>query len=165
MNEEQRKPKWGLSELRLIMLFTILLLVVFAVCFLYIAFIDRPGPDKMPPYTVTNNELKNAFFSYVSAHNGSLPIFNGTYTNGECLDCNVINISAVLITNGGIVSRAPDGLYLSASGNDNCGGNASLGCSPHASYIWIVDAVGNVFSYCAGTGCTTNNSGYQDVWP
>jgi hypothetical protein len=87
------------------------------------------------------------------------------YSNANCSECYVINISALLIANGGLLRETPENCRLSATGNDNCGGNASLGCSTDASYIWLVDADGNVFSYCAGAGCATNNSGYQDVWP
>ena len=166
MSEEQGKPKRGFSELRLIVLLTVSLLVIFTIWFLYMAYISNPpGPGKEHPYIATKDDIRNAFYSYAADHNQSFPLFNSTYTNDNCSNCSVINISALLTVNGGLLNGVPDGCYLSTSGNDNCGGNASLGCSTDASYIWIVDNDGNVFSYCAGAGCATNNFGYQDVWP
>jgi hypothetical protein len=117
------------------------------------------------PWFGLSDDIGNSVAYYQSTHNGSLPIFNGTYTNANCSECSVVNISALIVTNGGLLREAPNGLNLSPSGKDNCGGNTSLGCSSANSYIWIVNNDGVVFSYCAGAGCTTNNTGYQDVWP
>ncbi|MFA5055067.1 MAG: hypothetical protein WC562_02695 [Dehalococcoidia bacterium] len=121
--------------------------------------------EKARSYLTVSDEIKNAIAQYCSDHNGLLPTLNGTYTNAECPNCSVINMSALLVENGGLLREAPKGLNLSPSGKDNCGGNTSLGCSSANSYIWIVNNDGVVFSYCAGAGCTTNNTGYQDVWP
>ncbi|MFA5055036.1 MAG: hypothetical protein WC562_02540 [Dehalococcoidia bacterium] len=116
-------------------------------------------------YNTVSDELKNAVAQYASDRNGSLPILSGTYINADCLNCPVINISALLTANGGLLAEVPQSCNLSTSGNDNCRGDTNLGCSNEGSYIWIADTYGNVFSYCAGAECTTNNSGYQDVWP
>ena len=121
--------------------------------------------EKELAYMITLDELQNAAVVYSMDHDGSLPTLTGNYTNNCCQNCRVININALLEANGGILHEAPDGLYLSASGNDNCGGNAILGCNNYSSYIWIVNTSGNIFSYCAGSGCTTINACYQDVWP
>jgi hypothetical protein len=166
MNTDQGKPKAKRSGLRSLMLFAILLLVIIAALFLYVLGSGwHEAPNKSLPYPYVKDDLQNAVTAYSTDHNESLPILKGTYTNANCSACSVINISALLIANGGMLRAAPSGLNLSSSGNDNCGGNASLGCSNYGSYIWIVDTHGNVFSYCAGTGCETNNSGYQGVWP
>ena len=116
-------------------------------------------------YITGREQIQNAVTGYSANNNGSLPTLNGTYTNANCSNCRVINISALLTANGGVLRTYPNGLNLSANGNDNCGGNASLGCRNSSSYIWIVDTYGTVYSYCAGADCKTNNSGYQGVWP
>ena len=166
MSEEQRKPKKKWYRKRSVIAELLILLVVFVIAvFIYLLRGEVPYAPHDRAYLVTKDELQNAVAYYRDANDESLPILSFAYTNAECLNCHVLNISALITANGGLLQNYPDGLNLSASGNDNCGGNASLGCSPDASYIWIVDNDGNVFSYCAGAGCATNNSGYQDVWP
>jgi hypothetical protein len=125
----------------------------------------EPTPSKSAAYRMIKDEIQNAVTAYQTDHNELIPTLSSIYTNADCSACSVINISALLTAHGGTLRDAPDGLNLSASGNDNCGGNTSLGCVNGWHYIWIVDAEVNVFSYCAGAGCTTNNSDYQDVWP
>jgi hypothetical protein len=165
MSEEQGKPKrWYRKQLIIVAL--LVLLVVFVIVVLtYLLRGEVPYVPYDKAYIVTKDKIQDAVAYYRDANDESLPILSFAYTNAECLNCHVLNISALITANGGLLQNYPDGLNLSDSGNDNCGGNASLGCSTEGSYIWIVDANGNVFSYCAGAGCTTNNSGYQDVWP
>jgi hypothetical protein len=161
MSEEQgqqKKKGWGF----LLLFFVILLIAGYCVWF---ANSGLPPDMRGPVWDEAHDDIKNAVTGYATYHNGSLPTLNGIYSNANCSDCSVINISALLHTNDGMLYDYPDSLHLSASGNDNCGGNASLGCRNDSSYIWIVDTYGNVYSYCAGAGCITNNSGYQDVWP
>jgi len=165
MSEEQ-----GNSIKRLYKAWPTILYLSFLLCIIgFVIFIsvgqkyEKESPQK--PYSVDQWDIQNVVQYYESMNNGSLPLLDGTYTNINCSNCHVLNVSALLQANGGLLHKAPDSCKLSVSGNDNCGGNASLGCSTDASYIWIVDTDGNVFSYCAGAGCTTNNSGYQDVWP
>jgi hypothetical protein len=144
------------------------LIIIFAVVITIVVETDSCEKDRHPysgVYNLNKNEIQNAVTGYATDHNGSLPTLNGIYSNANCSNCSVINISAVLVANGGLLRTYPDGLHLGASDNDNCSGNASLGCSSESNYIWIVNTEGQVFSYCAGAGCTTNNSGYQDVWP
>ena len=163
MSEEQKqrnKSCWGL----LFWLFVVLLIVLASYIFWY-ANSGLPPDRKENVWNVARDDIMNAVANYAADHNGSFPILSGTYTNADCSDCSVINISALLHTNGGILYDYPDSLHLSTNGNDNCGGNASQGCRNDSSYIWIVDTQWNVFSYCAGGGCTTNNSGYQGVYP
>ena len=132
---------------------------------MYIEDSGKPDWRILSAYTTEHEQIQNAVADYSAKHNGALPALNSTYTNANCSNCSVINISALLVENGGMLRMAPDGLNLSANGNDNCGGNASLGCKKESSYIWLVNSAGDVYSYCAGTKCLTNNSGYQDVWP
>ena len=177
MNEGQRKPeRWyqflnrndwrsGFLRVLLIVLVIVGIGVIVAVVSAENCYIDCGSGQKPAAYNTSKEQIQTAVTFYAENHNQSLPILNVTYTNANCSDCHVVNLSALLTANGGLLREAPYCLNLSASGNDNCGGNASLGCSNHSSYIWLVNASGDVYSYCAGAGCRTNNSGYQDVWP
>jgi hypothetical protein len=165
MSEEQEKPKkkwhksWTVIVAGLVIIGIIIsLLVVWDVG-------NQYGNCCDSAYPTAREQMQNAVTAYGAWHNGSLPILNDTYTNANCSNCSVINISALLTANGGMLRAVPSGTNLSTSGNDNCGGNASLGCVNGSHYSWIVDTSGEVFSYCTGVGCTTNNSGYQGVWP
>ncbi len=175
MNEDPRNPiRWYklrdrndkgsvLGWIFLVILIAIVIIIVLVSpeggCF------DCDGGLVYSAYNTAKDEIQNAVTAYQTDHNKLIPTLSGIYTNANCSNCNVINISALVVANGGILREAPDGLNLSASGNDNCGGDADLGCSNGSSYIWIVNTYGVAFTYCAGAGCTTNNSGYQDVWP
>jgi hypothetical protein len=167
MSEEQIKPKrkWY-KNWRTVLAWCF---VIFIVSLMAIYFNMVGGQfattDIGSAYPDAREQIQNAVTAYQANNNNSLPILSGTYANANCSDCSVINISALLIENGGTLRQAPDGLNLSASDNDNCGGNASLGCVNGNHYIWIVDTSGEVFSYCTGAGCTSNNSSYQGVWP
>jgi len=124
------------------------------------------GEAKDSAYKESKDQIQRAVTAYTATKASLLPILPGQYTNDDCNDCNVIDINVLLRINDGLLRQAPTGLNLSADGNDNCGGNASLGCKTGGSYIWIVNNDGTVFSYCTkpGTG-GSNNSGYQNVWP
>ena len=165
MSEEQGKPKRWYKNRRIIIQWFFAILILCIIAFVIYSAIGAQYMTSCDGYLCTEDKILDAVAHYQSKHNGFLPVLNGTYTNANCSNCNVINISALLVTNGGLLQRLPVVLNLSASGNDNCGGNTSLGCNNYGSYIWLVDADGKVFSYCAGVGCETNNSGYQDVWP
>ncbi len=117
-------------------------------------------------FGIAKDDIQDAVTSYMICHNMSIPTLSGIYTNADCSTCSVVNMSALLIPNGGILRETPDGCYLSSSAcMDNCNNNQSLGCKPANHYIWIVDNSGTVYSYCTGASCKTNNSGYQNVWP
>lgn len=167
MSKEQGKPTEKSRDfLTIILVFVTIIAILLAVFLSPDTVFDGPPPDCQDcAYNTNQVELKNSIAEYASRNEGTLPILNGTYTVTECSNCSVINISAVLVANGGMLRKVPDSCNLSITGNDNCGGNADLGCSNKGSYIWLTDIYGNVFSYCAGAGCTTNNSDYQDVWP
>ena len=165
MSEEQEKPKrkWNKN-------WPGVLFVLFLVC--VIAFVivlsagGEFGHESPNAYPTAREQIQNAVADYSETHNKSLPILNGTYTNANCSNCHVVNMSALLASNGGMLRSMPSGVYASVTdGNDNCGGNTSLGCQSGWSYIWIVNANGDVYSYCVGKGCTSNNSSYQGVWP
>jgi hypothetical protein len=119
-------------------------------------------------YDMTKSDFRNAVAGYASENLGTLPILTGTYTNAECSACNIVNMSALLVENGGMFNSCPDGMWQGPGpSDDNCdaSGGSISGCSASNHYIWIIDLVGNVYSYCQGAECTSTNSGYQGVWP
>ena len=171
MSEEQRKPlkrwyrKWLNIVLLLFLICAIALIIALSVGRHYGPDYDKGICGNDNAWCNTQYTIQQALIAYASEYNGSVSTLTGNYTNTNCSNCRVVNMSALLVQNGGLLRVAPSGLNLSASGNDNCGGNASLGCRNGSSYIWIVDTYGTVYSYCAGANCKTNNSGYQGVWP
>jgi hypothetical protein len=166
MNEEQEKPakKWYKKRIN-IFIFVLLLLVCVTITLIVLLRGQPDGNCENDAWCTIRNQIQHAVSAYAENHSGALPTLSGSYTNDNCSSCHVINISALLVTNGGPLRTVPSGCNLSAIGNDNCGGNASLGCVNGSHYIWIVDQKGIVYSYCAGYGCPSNNSGRQGVWP
>ena len=168
MSENQEKPKkkwhksWSFIVAGLAIIAIIIsLLVVWVVGNQYGTCCDHG-------WNTARSAMVQAVGAYASTNQGALPTLTDTYTNANCSNCSVVNMSALLTTTNptsGTLRAVPDGTYASGSGNDNCGGNASLGCKKDNSYIWLVNSAGDVYSYCAGAKCKTNNSGYQDVWP
>lgn len=65
-----------------------------------------------------------------------------------------------------LMNYVPDGFAaVNGSGNDNCDAGGCE-CQPDASYVWLLDSYGKVFSKCIGDKCKSNDSdGYQGVWP
>jgi hypothetical protein len=65
-----------------------------------------------------------------------------------------------------LMNYVPDGFAaVEGDSNDNCDAG-SCQCSANASYVWLLDSYGKVFSKCAGDKCKTNESdGYQGIWP
>lgn len=168
MNESQEKPRKKWYKKWQFILAAILLMAAIG----YVLALSLHGQIvTCPPcggYECVKDEFNTAVGHFGAGHQGSLPILNMTYTNANCSNCHVINMSALLITNGGVFKDVPLGIWEGpATMDDNCDSLAGhiSGCSASNHYIWIVDTNANVFSYCIGTGCTTNNSGYQNVWP
>ena len=168
MSEEQEKPKrkWYKSWSNILGIAVIVMIICGILAYIIISATSTSYVDPISfAYSTAREQIQNAVTAYQANNNNSLPILSGTYTNANCSNCSVINISALLTANGGMMRMAPDGLNLSASGNDNCGGNSSLGCKKGNSYIWLVDSGGSVYSTCVGKDCTSNCTSYQGVWP
>ena len=112
------------------------------------------------------DELLNAVTGYAVQHQGSYPYLTGTYSISGCTDCHIVDIAALLTSNGGMLQAVPYGTYAAAgSNNDNCDGGA-YGCSSSNHYIWLIDLYGNIYSKCVGAECSSNDAtGYQGVWP
>jgi len=77
-------------------------------------------------------------------------------------------MSMLIVPGEGMLRNIPDGC-IDRGTLDNCTGDAA-GCKADYHYIWGVDENGTVYSFCdnastSSAKCTSNNSGYQDVWP
>jgi len=123
------------------------------------------GGSKGAAYNAVHDDLQNAVTGYATDHQGNFPYnVSGTQIfNTDCTasrPCYVINMSAILVANGGMLRQVPDGTR-----QDNCYGGAT-GCSDLNHYTWLVNTVGYVYSKCMGSDCNSNDaSGYQGVWP
>ena len=137
---------------------------------------------KSSAYYTAHEQIQNAVTAYMSDsnHSSQLPIIseNATFTltnpNGTYY---IINMSALLTTNGGMLRQVPSGCgQLPGPNNDNCDGGAT-GCENTSHYIWGIDNNGTVVSksynsylsnepLCNACSCKCNTcDGYQDVWP
>ena len=168
MQEAQEKPqkKWYRKWQFIIV---IVLLIAAIGCVLVLSLQGQIGTSPPPSYNGIQDDIQNAIAQFLADNQGvSLPVLSCTYSNANCSDCNVINMSAMLIENGGILREVPNGTWQGTGAmDDNCDSLAGqiTGCSASNHYIWLVDTDGRVYSYCTGDDCTSNNSGYQDVWP
>jgi len=65
-----------------------------------------------------------------------------------------------------LMNYVPDGFAaVDGDGNDNCDAGGCQ-CDINASYVWLLDSYGTVFSKCVGDACKTSESnGHQGVWP
>jgi prepilin-type N-terminal cleavage/methylation domain-containing protein len=135
------------------------------------------GSAQSNAYTLAKDAIKNAVIAYAADNNGGFPI-NGSIhmpINTDCATdttCHIINMSALLHTNTGMLHKMPEGIAaLSGDEDDNCDQGSGVTCSNEGHYIWGVDKYGNIFSYCTNEAsaakgiCISNASGYQGVWP
>jgi len=168
MNEAQEKPKIKWYKKWQFIIVVILLIAAIGYV-LALSLQGQIGTCPPPSYEGIKANIQNAVAAFWSDNQGSaLPILSDTYTNANCSNCNVINMSALLIENGGILKDIPDGTWQGpGTTDDNCDSSAAhiSGCSTSNHYVWLVDTDGRVYSYCMGDDCTANNSGYQDIWP
>ncbi|MFA5366796.1 MAG: B-box zinc finger protein [Dehalococcoidia bacterium] len=118
-------------------------------------------------YETTKSTIELAVLNYCLWHNyGDLPVLEAVYSVSGCIDCPIIDMNLLMTSQGGILSKVPEGCYAGAgSNNDNCDGGA-VGCSPSKHYVWILSDHATVHSKCIGSGCKSNDAdGYQGVWP
>lgn len=142
------------------------------------------GSCRTSAYNSVRDDTQNAVVAYMTDHSSQLPIIssNATFTlthpNGSYY---IINMSALLTVNGGMLRQVPDGCsQIPGPDNDNCDGGAPR-CSNTSHYIWGMDNHGNVVSQPVNTSdhstanetqCNACNycqcdtcDGYQGVWP
>jgi len=122
--------------------------------------------QKAAAYASVKDDIQNAVVAYATDNQGSFPMLTGTYSISGHSNCHIVDIDALLTSQGGMLIHVPDGIYsTSGADNDNCDGGAS-GCSSNNHYVWLIDNYGNVYSKCMGTDCNSNDaSGYQGIWP
>ena len=123
-------------------------------------------------YNTAREQIQNAVTAYSAnqSNNGSLPTFDNTTWNGTCKNLSsplyIVNINALLASNGGMLRTYLDGIYAgSGTNSDNFNGSVPNSYKG-GHYLWIMDQSGTVASICIGNACKAANvSGYQDVWP
>ena len=173
-----RKSKSGFTLIELLIVMVILAIlagvVVMAVGGVF-------GTSKNRAYDVTKDELKNAVADYSTRFSGAFPYnasvagFNTsiTLTTGGTVTGYIINVSALLVTNGGLLSKAPASTANISGTNDNSDfgtGGYCPAAATTAHYIWYQDTFGNVYSTCSnangGTACANvSTDGFQTTYP
>jgi len=173
-----RKSKSGFTLIELLIVMVILAIlagvVVMAVGGVF-------GTSKNRAYDVTKDELKNAVADYSTRFSGAFP-YNAslagwntsiTLTTGGTVTGYIINVSALLVTNGGLLSKAPASVANISGTNDNCDWGTANYCGAsqaNSHYIWYQDTYGNIYSLCSnangGTACNaTTYDGFQTTYP
>ncbi|MEA1959008.1 MAG: hypothetical protein U9N44_04960, partial [Chloroflexota bacterium] len=124
-------------------------------------------------YNAVKDDIQNSVVAYATDHNGTFPYntSNALDSNANCSTCYVLDFTLMLTANGGMLREVPDGCFAkTGADNDNCDSASIAGCDAANHYIWGADQYGNVYSFCDNSStstddCTTNNSGFQGVWP
>jgi len=174
-----RKSKGGFTLIELLIVMVILAIlagvVVMAVGGVF-------GSAHEAAYNSVHDDVQNAVVAYATDNNGNFPTIvnsSGNYSIDDpqtCANCVLVNISALLTTNGGMLRAVPDGLWDgSEDGSDSNCDDAFMTPAEEClgSYVWVMDTYGNIFSSCQGTDCAAsscggggNISGFcDDVWP
>ena len=125
------------------------------------------GSNAPAAYNTAREEMLNAVVAYAVGHQGNFSTLPGILTVAECTDCSLVDMNALLVSNGGLLRAVPAGTYSTAGmNNDNCDGGAS-GCLTNNHYVWIINTTtDSVYSKCMGNDCASNDaSGYQGIWP
>ena len=111
-------------------------------------------------YKAVADKLKTEATDYKTHHDSNLPISGANITLANPAgDYFIIDICKLM-------NYVPEGCAaVEGAGNDNCDAG-SCQCSANASYIWLLDSYGKVFSKCVSDKCGSNESdGYQGIWP
>jgi hypothetical protein len=121
------------------------------------------------PYSIAKNGVQSAVINYKLNNRGrdTLPIMNtGTTIMIDGNPLYIVDMCKLLESNGGILSRVPDGCAkVSGDNNDNCD-SGNCNCNSRGHYIWAIDINWMVHSACVGGGCKVNGEdGDQGVWP
>ena len=157
-----RKSKSGFTLIELLIVMVILAIlagvVVMAVGGVF-------GTAKSAAYDAVKDDISNAVTGYATDNEGNFPYNVSTpmTANANCSTCYVINMSALLVSQGGMLRNIPDGTRQA-----NCAAGGASGCSDNNHYTWGVNTYGVVYSRCDTADsktCTSNESGYQGVWP
>jgi hypothetical protein len=111
-------------------------------------------------YKAVVDKLISEITDYKTHNEGSLPV-SGTAitlqnTAGTYFIIDICKLKPYM---------SEDCAAVEGAGNDNCDAGVCQ-CNANASYIWLLDTSGKVFSKCVGDKCKSNESnGYQGIWP
>lgn len=111
-------------------------------------------------YKAVVDILNSEVTDYKAHHQDNLPISGmNTSLKNPAGTYFIINICSLM-------NYVPDSFAaIEGETNDNCDAGGCQ-CSANASYIWLLDSYGKVFSKCVGDKCGSNESdGYQGIWP
>ena len=111
-------------------------------------------------YKAAVDILNSEVTDYKAHHQNNLPISGmNTSLENPAGTYFIIDICSLM-------NYVPDGFAaVDGDNNDNCDAG-DCQCSANASYIWLLDSYGKVFSKCVGDKCKSSESnGYQGVWP
>jgi hypothetical protein len=111
-------------------------------------------------YKAVADKLTDEVADYKAHNGGSLPIFGTAVTlQNPAGTYFIIDICKLMSY------MSEDCVAVEGAGNDNCD-TGGCQCNASASYIWLLDTNGKLFSKCAGDKCSsTESDGYQGVWP
>ncbi len=172
-----RKSKSGFTLIELLIVMVIIAIlagvIVMAVGGVF-------GNARSAAYNTAREQIQNAVTAYSAnaSSAGQLPANGSPAAAYQCSFLTgtvyVVNISALLASNSGMLRTVPDGVYVSGNAtvtNTNINGSAPTGYSG-GHYIWEMDSAGTVASVCVNIGGGTVNcnahltvNGYQNVWP
>jgi prepilin-type N-terminal cleavage/methylation domain-containing protein len=169
-----RKSKKGFTLIELLIVMVILAILA-GVIVMAVSGVFKSAGDTA--YNTTKEQLQDAvaLYSANSTHPGTYPRLASIADTSGCTGCSVINISALLVSEGGLLQSYPDGLYanITARTANNCNVSAAdANCKAENHYVWLINVNnGSVFSYCHGAAgeCvpTTDRGtdGFQGIWP
>jgi hypothetical protein len=111
-------------------------------------------------YKAVADKLKTEVTDYKAHHDGTLPV------SGTAITLQNPAGTYFIIDICSLMNYVPDGTAaVDGESNDNCD-TGDCQCYANASYIWLLDTNGKLFSKCVGDKCKSNESnGYQGVWP
>ena len=111
-------------------------------------------------YKAAVDILNTEVTEYKAHHQNNLPVSG--------MNTSLVNPAGTyfIIDICSLMNYVPDGFAaVEGDSNDNCDAG-SCRCRANASYVWLLDSYGKVFSKCVGDKCKTNQSdGYQGIWP
>ena len=151
--------KKGLTLIELLIVLVILAILAGVIVLAVGGIFGRTGEQA---YNLVRDELQLATTSYLTNASHDIPCVTGTTnaTTGYCTIavCDLIGMEELL-------REVPDGMRSANCQTVNATACAGA-CSDANSYLWQLDANGNVKSSCLdGAECTAAGDGYQGVWP
>ena len=139
-----------------------------------ILFVGKEPGTCHPPVDHQYKYIKTVFqetvTAYMADHNGERPPHESTYNiaiNGhEHIQCDVIDICALVSNHEDMLRVVPDGCYGEKGEVDTnfYSGECDNG-DFWGEYVWLMDDEGQVYTTWIGELCDENNAdGYQGVW-